>query len=327
MRNNLKQKWEYVKAHALGLDDTFQFGCKRCGKCCKHREDILISAFDLYRIGKYLLRTPAEVIERYCEAYLGSSSHVFVVRTKPTPPDDTCPFQCGKKCSIHQAKPLICAMYPLGRAYSSDQEGPIYFLRPEINCGKMDQTTTVRQWIGEFAEHEAEIAGKRWSDTIGVISAACLKAWSNLNPGQREKLEDAQQELLYLSYDVEQPFLPQFEANIAKLMLLIIKEVGTDIVPTWLPIPDSMSLEDKAALLVRKSYWMYLFDWCKCRGFDPMDQDDKTEEFPDGCTYACFGEFQYTEYRDAYYMKQLLNQEDYELWDKIQKQERNKQHG
>ena len=36
--------------HALSIDDTFQFRCTQCGECCKHREDILISPFDLFRL-------------------------------------------------------------------------------------------------------------------------------------------------------------------------------------------------------------------------------------------------------------------------------------
>ena len=34
------------------LDDTFQFQCDQCGKCCINREDILMSPLDMYNAAK-----------------------------------------------------------------------------------------------------------------------------------------------------------------------------------------------------------------------------------------------------------------------------------
>ena len=48
--------------HALSIDDTFQFHCNQCGECCKHREDILISPFDLFRLTRYLNMKPTEFV-------------------------------------------------------------------------------------------------------------------------------------------------------------------------------------------------------------------------------------------------------------------------
>lgn len=47
--NELKEQLGYTE---LGPDDTFTFHCTQCGKCCIHREDILLSPKDLFNIAK-----------------------------------------------------------------------------------------------------------------------------------------------------------------------------------------------------------------------------------------------------------------------------------
>ena len=36
---------EEIKSMTVGLDDIFKFHCDQCGKCCIHREDIILSPF------------------------------------------------------------------------------------------------------------------------------------------------------------------------------------------------------------------------------------------------------------------------------------------
>lgn len=47
--NELKEQLGYTE---LDPDDTFTFHCTQCGKCCIHREDILLSPKDLFNIAK-----------------------------------------------------------------------------------------------------------------------------------------------------------------------------------------------------------------------------------------------------------------------------------
>ena len=36
--------------HALKPGQTFRFHCTQCGDCCRNREDILLTPYDLFRI-------------------------------------------------------------------------------------------------------------------------------------------------------------------------------------------------------------------------------------------------------------------------------------
>ena len=56
---------EELKKNLLGLDSTFQFKCRKCGKCCKNQDTILFSPMDVFRIAKKLEISPDAVIKRY----------------------------------------------------------------------------------------------------------------------------------------------------------------------------------------------------------------------------------------------------------------------
>lgn len=48
--NSIKELKEQLGYEEIGLDDIFVFHCTQCGKCCIHREDILLSPKDLFHI-------------------------------------------------------------------------------------------------------------------------------------------------------------------------------------------------------------------------------------------------------------------------------------
>ena len=52
-------------AKFVDLDDTIKFNCKRCGRCCSGREDILLNPYDIYHIAQGLNISPVEVLNQY----------------------------------------------------------------------------------------------------------------------------------------------------------------------------------------------------------------------------------------------------------------------
>lgn len=54
MDERLKYIAENYEQMKIGPDDPFRFHCKECGKCCIHREDILLSPHDLFRAAREL---------------------------------------------------------------------------------------------------------------------------------------------------------------------------------------------------------------------------------------------------------------------------------
>ena len=219
-----------LEARTIGLDDTFKFHCTACGKCCINREDILLNPRDLYRIAKHLSCTPLDVYQNYCESYIGSNTHIPIIRLKPKGHVKRCPFLKDRKCAVHEAKPGVCAMFPLGRYMKIDSDdykqgnldNPVvkYLIQP-IDCGDNSCVHTVREWLSGFNIALEDHAFIRWHQEIARIGGILHKAEKKLSAPVMGKLWDTVLILLYLNYDVTKDYLQQFEENAAELMAVL----------------------------------------------------------------------------------------------------------
>lgn len=67
----------------LERDAQFRFTCAGCGNCCRGREDIVLSGYDLWRIAARLRLPPQIVARGYCRSSIGRVSHLPVLRLAP----------------------------------------------------------------------------------------------------------------------------------------------------------------------------------------------------------------------------------------------------
>ena len=216
---------EIENLQTLELDDSFEFRCKECGKCCKDRHDLLLTPYDLYRIASFLVRTPEEILERYCEVYEGHTSHSPVVRVKPIPPDNACPFLRNKKCVIHAKKPVVCRVYPLARIFV---DGKSKYCLSGAGCKHEPRSITVREWIADVASEESEQVAQLWGDTLATILPLIHPDKLKVSKDIREKILNIMLYSLWLDYDMKEPFIPQLSRNAAKLTL-VLKELQDDL--------------------------------------------------------------------------------------------------
>ena len=89
MDPRLKHIVDHYDTFKIGTDEPFPFHCVQCGKCCVHREDILLIPQDLFRMAKHLGQTPKDVVIHYCEVYTGPDSRMPLVRLLPEGEDWT----------------------------------------------------------------------------------------------------------------------------------------------------------------------------------------------------------------------------------------------
>lgn len=230
MDARLKEIAENFEKLKIGMDEPFKFHCTMCGKCCIHREDILLTPKDLYNMSKELGTTPKEFVEQYCESYIGDTSRMPIVRLKPRGSVRRCPLLKDCKCSVHKVKPVACAMFPIGRAliFKAGEELPdritadqVQYIFNKPDCGDDTETHTVREWLSAFGlstEDEFFVKWQKTSMELGHIfrdieKSACVKVmnmiWSAAYIG------------LYLRYDMEKEFLPQFEENTQQVTLVM----------------------------------------------------------------------------------------------------------
>lgn len=230
MDNRLKEIVENLDSMKIGIDDTFKFHCNQCGKCCINRADILLNPRDVYNMSKELRMTPADLTEEYCESYLGESSHIPIVRLLPRGSIMRCPLLKDRKCSVHNAKPTVCAMFPLGRFMSLKPEdlqaGNVtadsvgYLINP-ITCGDRTETQTVREWLTAFNIPIHDEFYIEWNRAIGLIGSKIKKLETLFDKDAMNVLISLSHYALYLNYDMSQEFPEQFHENWTRLQQLL----------------------------------------------------------------------------------------------------------
>lgn len=110
------QKTMVVSVHAK---DCVDYQCRRCGQCCRHIKDsLMVESLDAYRLANYLrgrdpnICTIDDVLTRYCEPMPLTQECFPIFMLKTTGTDDSCIFLKDGLCSIYEARPRTCRIYP-----------------------------------------------------------------------------------------------------------------------------------------------------------------------------------------------------------------------
>lgn len=225
------------------LDDTFNFKCQQCGKCCMNRTDIIINPFDVYNGARYLGITPTEFIKEYCFTDLGAHSKIPIVLLATTE-NGFCPLlkydvkDGGKfKCSINPAKPGVCANHPIGLAHSTDvstgEQNTTFIKVEQCPHSVSDEKQVVRDWIKPYLDHQEEIVMAREIQSLVVKYMEPRKYWALLCLlNEVAKTQKSGEELIkmcmaqyisvpvglgYTNYDINKPFIEQAKENMKEL--------------------------------------------------------------------------------------------------------------
>ena len=230
MDARLKNIVDNFEAMKIGIDEPFKFHCTMCGKCCINREDILLTPRDVYNMAKELGMTTKELFETYCEAYIGGDSRMPIVRLKPRGSVRRCPLMKDRKCSVHKAKPTVCAMFPIGRClkFEADKDpsgqistGQIQYIFNDPGCGDNAETHTVREWLGEFGMSLEDEFFVKWNRTIMELGQFFREAEKTASERTMELAWMAAFAALYMHYETDKEFMPQFEENTEEISALL----------------------------------------------------------------------------------------------------------
>ena len=203
-----------LKNSRVGLNDSFVWNCTKCGKCC-HTEDIILSAYDIFRLTTHLGMSAQEFIEKMGVAYMGDFSKLPVVTLKLE--NGNCPFLIDNLCSVQKVKPFSCAAFPLGRAYDP-QNGRITYFFQDVICGRRGEAHTVREWL--------------YGDSDPVYEERIFRVWNKMLNNASEFVRPTSKDfqsvmwsvlfaLFYCNYDKERDFLEQLKERSKRLKGLI----------------------------------------------------------------------------------------------------------
>ena len=210
---------DFTRTEAMPLlarEAHFSFACNGCGDCCRGREDIVLSGFDLWRIAARLHLPPQIVARGFCRASIGMVSHLPVLRLAPVKENrNNCPFLTENHCAIHDAEPLVCALYPLAQEISRDGQVS-YFLQP-TGCGGQVIEARVQDYLARYDVPAREATDVRWAQTCMALEDTVEQLEAALGPVLVRRMQAKLWQALYLDYNFAQPFLPQLERNLGWL--------------------------------------------------------------------------------------------------------------
>lgn len=201
----------------LRPQDEFAFVCAGCGGCCHARRDLVLSGYDLYRIARRLDLPPRVVAAAFCREYTGEKTLLPAVRLTPDPKTGSCRFLEGGACLIHPARPLACALYPLGQSIDLATAAVEYYAQTPL-CGVHSPGRTLGDYLRDAAVTERTGIDVRWAVVCTRLSAALQAHRGHPHlAAARHRIARA----LYYDYTLRDEFYPQFQQNVAALEPLL----------------------------------------------------------------------------------------------------------
>lgn len=203
--------------------DWVPFRCRLCGNCCRNlRGNLMPEQIDAYRLARFLReRGEVEYMEDFYTRYtypdmLEGFFPVFLINT--VDPDDSCVFLKDGRCSVYEARPRVCRLYPF-TAFPGQRGKAFHFFQcMDSNSAHFsDGKILVKDWMYQnFSREDREFLTAE-SDTLLELGRL-LKAMST--DGRKENLFQILY-YRYYNYDLDQPFMPQYKENTVELKRIL----------------------------------------------------------------------------------------------------------
>lgn len=206
--------------------DDFAFACAGCGDCCRNRRDLVLSGLDLYRLARWM-RLPLRVVaETFCRREIGQQSCLPVLVLRPSPRTGHCPFLEGDGCAIHPARPLACALYPLGQSIDPDTARVEYFPQLPL-CGTQAPGRTLSEYLEHAGVTERAGTDASWAVECTRLSDLLHQAGGREHPRFMPAVRRIER-ALYYDYSTRDEFYPQFRDNLTQLVPVLRTLLGIE---------------------------------------------------------------------------------------------------
>ena len=112
--------------------------CEGCGKCCRGMGDTVhVDPYDCFMLTNKLGRPFSALLDREIALHFEGGLMVPALRMDP----DCVFLGADGRCRIHEARPGICRLFPLGRDYN---EGKVRYFLLEDACPEKSRTKVRR---------------------------------------------------------------------------------------------------------------------------------------------------------------------------------------
>lgn len=129
-------------------------GCIGCSACCRGMgNSIILDPFDIFHMSRYLSKNFGQLLDEALE--LNVVDGIILPNLRMNTESQRCFFlDENGRCSIHEARPGFCRLFPLGRYY--EDRSFRYFLQVH-ECPKSDRSKIkIKKWLGleNFRQYE-----------------------------------------------------------------------------------------------------------------------------------------------------------------------------
>ena len=232
-------------------DDTFTFRCHRgidCYNSCCRDVTIFLNPFDVARMRKALGISSTDFLEDYTVRVVSDSTGIpAVVLKMREEAEKRCPFVSDEGCTVYEARPYSCRLYPL----DTDQGVEYRFI---VDSRRFHGLNELEEWTVERCRHDQ---GLQAYDDIDHQLADVMRA----NEVWEEPIRDPRMQDMFLMalYDPDRFRRFVFDSSFLKKF-----RVDDDIL--------EMIRDDDAALLYFAAQWLRFALFGK-KGFLKIDRD------------------------------------------------------
>jgi len=208
--------WDPVSAFGFEVmkpDDEFQFACTNCCECCRDvKNAVMVEPLDLFRIAKYTFRSIETAVEEFTAPVMLSWGYpILILKTEPFM--DTCVFLKNSRCSIHDASPRACRIYPL--IAGPDEKGlqvSLMDVKRKRNhpCGPKHR---VKDWMDKYFTEE----DRKFVRADYRFAGEFAKLANRIDKSREEQVMHLMFLYRYFMFDLDSDFNNQFIWNMVVL--------------------------------------------------------------------------------------------------------------
>jgi len=214
----------------VSLNARIPFRCERCGRCCRNLENaLMLEPLDIYNLSKHLKEQgktvigPEDVLEQYAHPNLLDGCYP-IFQVNAVGEDHACIFLKGGRCSVYEARPQVCRMYPFGAAPGARGRDFYYYLCTEQAHHFGSGSVTVKDWISANFSKDTREFLKIHYQTLPILGKAIRAIGEQRYKGLMFRVLY----YLYFGYDLSKPFLPQYRENMEALTDMLAQEAKED---------------------------------------------------------------------------------------------------
>ncbi len=204
--------YEIKNSKQVELSDRVRFRCIRCGKCCRNvHGSVIIESLDGWRMAKRLGITVAEFYDNYTNLFFLEDVDFPIFALKTSGKENTCMFLKGNRCTIQDAKPRTCKMYPFWIGPGETPEDFTYNFSTEQRHHPKGSLVKVKDWMHDnFTDEEKQFLAEDYK-AMGEIAPLYNIVHRALK--DNDSLLEMVTMWRYIFFETDEPFFPQFERN------------------------------------------------------------------------------------------------------------------